>query len=499
MKDLVFSSFSPDVISYLFEEAEISYMQGNEVTLVVCNDSICQCPGNLSKNKSLCFLCKRFAHQMGKRISTGIKIVPVNKYATDAMRKEVSELTFEYQSVKDIKKLEFHHVQIGYGCLSAYITCTRNNDPLMDDKFRAYFDDYLRTACYQTLLHEKIIERERPDHISFFNGRTSEARSILNIAEWKKIDFTSCECLFLFPHTAAKRYFHNSIPLSITKLTEMILESWENETVPREEKTRLGKWFFESKISNRFFGDNNYTGSQDQDLLPECWNDNKYNIVIFNSSEDELSSISDEYDSTALFPSQIDGIKWIAETLKHDDSTSVYLRIHPNLRNVKYKYHTDLLKIGEKYQNFHTIPGNSKISSYNMMLHASVVLVFGSTIGVEAAYAGKPVITLTACPYKHLGFCYIPKTIDELKILLNNHCLPPLKNENTLKYGYFFMNHNLPGFFFFRNDKRIVKVLGREGIGFPLETLMGSMKLAVLMRLLVNRFFVKDRLPRKER
>ena len=52
MKDLVFSSFSPDVISYLFEEAEISYMQGNEVTLVVCNDSICQCPGNLSKNKT---------------------------------------------------------------------------------------------------------------------------------------------------------------------------------------------------------------------------------------------------------------------------------------------------------------------------------------------------------------------------------------------------------------------------------------------------------------
>lgn len=66
MKDLVLSSFAPDVISLMFEEAEISYQQGNEVTLVVCNESICQCPGNPSKNKSLCYLCRRFARKMEK-------------------------------------------------------------------------------------------------------------------------------------------------------------------------------------------------------------------------------------------------------------------------------------------------------------------------------------------------------------------------------------------------------------------------------------------------
>ena len=183
MKDLVFSSFAPDIISYLFEEAEISYQQGNEVTLVVCNDSICQCPGNLSKNKILCYLCRRFAHQMKKRISNGIKLIPIDAYATDTMREEVYNLKFDYKTVKDIKKLEFHHVRIGYGCLSAYITCSRNINPLIDGEFKAFFDDYLRTVCYQTLLQEAIIDQEKPDHISFFNGRTSEARSILNIAE----------------------------------------------------------------------------------------------------------------------------------------------------------------------------------------------------------------------------------------------------------------------------------------------------------------------------
>ena len=75
MKDLVLSSFAPDVISLMFEEAEISYQQGNEVTLVVCNDSICQCPGNPSKNKSLCYLCRRFARKMEKLISKDIKVI----------------------------------------------------------------------------------------------------------------------------------------------------------------------------------------------------------------------------------------------------------------------------------------------------------------------------------------------------------------------------------------------------------------------------------------
>jgi len=495
----VFSSFAPDVISYLFEEAEISYQHGNEVTLVVCNNSICQCPGNLSKNKILCYFCHRFACKMKRRISEGIKIIPVDAYATDSMREEVDGLKFDYQTINDIKKIEFHHVRVGYGCLSAYITCSRNINPLIDDEFKSYFDDYLRTVCYQTLLHEAIIDQEKPDHISFFNGRTSEARSILNIAEFRHIDFTSCECLFLFPHVSAKRYFHNSIPLSISKLTEMILDSWEDKTIPEDEKIRLGEWYFKSKTSNRYFGDKNYTEAQDKNLLPDNWDDRKYNIVIFNSSEDELSSVSDEYDDSALFPSQIEGIRWIAETMSHDDSVSVYLRIHPNLRNVKYKYHLDLLKLGDLFPNFHVVSGDSNISSYSMMYHSSVVLVFGSTIGVESAYAGKPVIALAGTPYKYLGFSYVPNTTDELKVMLNNHNLKPLKNENTLKYGYFFMNRYLPGFFFFKNDKRVVRVLGREGVGYPLETVMGSMKLAVLIKYLVNRFFVKDILPRKER
>ena len=55
-----------------------------------------------------------------------------------------------------------------------------------------------------------------------------------------------------------------------------------------------------------------------------------------------------------------------------------------------YKYHTDLLKLGEKYPNMTVIPGGSSLSTYALIDRADVVVVWGSTTGAEAVYHGKP-------------------------------------------------------------------------------------------------------------
>lgn len=499
MKDLIFSSFWPDVISYMFEEAEKSFLRGNDVTVVVCNQSVGQCLGNIGKNKVVCHFCRSFAKKMVKLISKGIKVIAVNEYSTTSMKDETNLLEFNYKSLLDIKKIEFHHVKIGYSCLSSYISCTRNNDPLIDDEFKLYFDSYLRTVCYQTLLHEEILNQEKPDHIYFFNGRGSESRSVANLAEWKNIDYTSCEGLFLYPYKFAKRYFHNSLPHSICLNTKMICDTWDNQLVPLKEKIRLGNFFYESKIMNKYYGDSNYTKNQNISKLPYRWNENKYNIVIFNSSEDELTSIDEEHDKSALFASQIEGIRWMANFLRKDDMVDLYLRIHPNLRGVNYKYHTDLLNLGDEYSNLEVIPASSEISSYGMMLHSSLVIVFGSTIGAEAAHAGKPVINLAGCEYMKLGFCYQPQSIDELREYIADRNLKSLKNINTLKYGYYNITDFLPGFIFYNNEKRVVKILGHSVFVYPMIKLLGSTVLAALMKIIIYKLFYRDKLPRKER
>ena len=64
------------------------------------------------------------------------------------------------------------------------------------------------------------------------------------------------------------------------------------------------------------------------------------------------------------------------------------------------------------------------------------VISFGSTMGIESVYWGKPSILAGRSIYEDLGGCYIPNDHEELIDLINDQ-LNPLSNLGALKYGYF--------------------------------------------------------------
>jgi hypothetical protein len=189
--------------------------------------------------------------------------------------------------------------------------------------------------------------------------------------------------------------------------------------------------------------------------IPDSWNDNIKNYVIFNSSEDEFRSIDEDWDNAKIFPDQINGIRFICSTLqKERPEARIYLRIHPNLKNIKYKYHTSLLTLSSEFPNLTVIPGDSKISSYSLMHKAYRVIVFGSTMGIESAYAKKIVINLHGSLYDSLNICYKPRSIDEFRSMLLNDSLPVLDNYNCLKFGYSVLNTDVPNYIYLNNDRK---------------------------------------------
>ena len=105
-----------------------------------------------------------------------------------------------------------------------------------------------------------------------------------------------------------------------------------------------------------------------------------------------------------------------------------------------YKYHTDLLKLGEKYPNMTVIPGGSSLSTYALIDRADVVVVWGSTTGAEAVYHGKPVILLGGAVYRELGITYNPENEEELHRLLLQSVLPPKDRTNAIKMGFYTCN-----------------------------------------------------------
>jgi hypothetical protein len=169
-------------------------------------------------------------------------------------------------------------------------------------------------------------------------------------------------------------------------------------------------------------------------MLPDDYNENERNFVIFNSSEDEIVSLGGEWDEDNLFESQVESIRFVLEHLP--ENTHLYLRIHPNLKGLNAEYHTNLYKLKDKRLTI--IPPESPISSYALMDIAEKVLVMGSTMGVESCYWGKPVISLHKSEYYYLDVAYNPQSKDELVKLLDEN-LTPKDKKGALLYGYFYM------------------------------------------------------------
>ena len=254
MKDLIISSSDYNHITYMIDEAEISTRYGNEVFFLLCNSHFGLCACNLYGDTFKCFRCARYARRLLKKCSEGVKVIEPDQAMMETIDKEVDKVKFDYHSINDIKGLEYKGARVGYGALSAYLTESRNNNALVDEAFRAYFDKLLRVACRFAEFQYRMIEEIKPDRIQLFNGRTLETRPASNYAMQRHILLRSCENWKVFPHCSQKRIFYNSMPHSIENNQRMINSLWDDPSIPVEEKERIGRRFFDSKYNHTFNG-----------------------------------------------------------------------------------------------------------------------------------------------------------------------------------------------------------------------------------------------------
>ena len=228
--------------------------------------------------------------------------------------------------------------------------------------------------------------------------------------------------------------------------------------------------------------------------MPEEWKNDVENIVIFNSSEDEFSAVSKEFDDGAFFPSQIEGIKSIVEHYKHDKTKHFTLRVHPNLKKVSYKYHLDLYNLN--YSNLTVVRSNSPISTYALMDAASKIIVFGSTTGIESVYWKKPVICLAAAYYKPMNITYNPKTMEELWKYIDTPELACLYSDDVLKYGYYYMSSNHEKTKYIKTDRVRLNFCSHTLQCYNYQKLFGS---NFLYALLIQGFYrwLRNKFPAK--
>lgn len=430
--DVVFNSSDGRHLDIAIEEIK----KGNEIFVLHCDKSLGICVANAGCNALFCKLC-RFCQKEDMRYLKGLPYEEHNIEEYVSMIDTTRLPIFDYHTADELRALEYKNIEIGIGALSSYITLTRNLNPMIDSESKPYFDDILRSEIITTEVLEILQNMHNFDMMVFQNGRGAQFKPFLNFCQNRNIPFICTEWIKRDEQYYINHFWCDSAH-SYKAYAEKYEKFWNESKDTAEEREKIARSFFENRRYGKFAGDKIYTKKQKQGLLPKDWNNNIENIVIFNSSQDEYAAISKEFDREALFMSQLSGIKRIVEHYKDDKSKHFTLRIHPNLIGIPYSYHQSLYELS--YTNLSIIPADSNVSSYSLMDAADKVIVFGSTMGIESAYWGKPVINLAGIVYKSFNVVHMPETEEQLWNMIDNKNLACLRNDKILQYGYFIMS-----------------------------------------------------------
>ena len=491
--NVAFYNTSPSwgvVFNAFLEEIIENINKGNKVILINCDGKQVKriCKLNIFGISSVCVYCKFLNKICLQKVASCIKIYNLSEFEVVSEIDNINNIPF-YNSLLDIKNVEYKGVNIGLGCVSSYISLNRNLNPEINNDFRKYMNGLLVDSMNITDRFLEMVKRIKCDKYVFINGRFAENMPLYEILRSKGIRFESVEVIS-FNGICYKEKFENSIPQNMELMHEKIVKAWSDSNFSIKEKKQLAIDFFEGKKRGESLGDKSYTKDQIKNLLPEDYDSSKINIVIFNSSEDEYFSISKD-SSCKLYYSQLEAYQDIIERFKDNDKIHFYLRIHPNLKDIHYKYHTDLYLLSDLYKNVTVIPADSKISSYHLLSVADKVIVYASSMGMEAAYANKPVILLSEKWLYGEDIAFIPQSRNELYDLISRDIKCKSQYE-SLKYGFYFQYRKLSGVLLDDNDQqKVVDFNMFKYTNHKSRKILGSNILFILLDIVLRILMVK--------
>ncbi|WP_440679474.1 capsular polysaccharide export protein, LipB/KpsS family [Candidatus Pelagibacter sp. HIMB1517] len=422
----------------LLSKAQNHITEKNNVTILTCNGGKnYSCSINLYSNPGICYLCNKFKKKAFDRLKGNFKLFKTGKF---------EKKNYFFSNYLKLKKFRYDKIDIGLASYSSYVANTK--DHLLQGKIaREITSKNLNTTINFYKFFKKFLKYNSFDVAFIYNGRQNQYRPLFRLCKKKKIKVIILE--YRGPNYKNVYEYINHLPTDYYYQSERVKDFYDNFNISEYKKKQITNYYYKSlRLGKKIQDKVSYTKNQKYDLLPENFNKNDNNITIFNSSEDEYAALGGIYDKI-IFKNQTKAIDWICKKLKRKNSTKIklWLRIHPNLKNVKWPYIDDLYKLERKYHFLNIVSANSKISSYSLLFNSEKIITFGSNMGIEAVYYKKPAILLNRIPYETLNCQYIPKSKQQLLNQLTKK-LSPKSILGSTKYALFKMcgGQELKGF-----------------------------------------------------
>ncbi len=339
---------------------------------------------------------------------------------------KVDSIINQISNMSQDERLDFciDNRNIGRGIIASLISLTSDSNSSFE-KYPELYKEFLLNSLRIDKSMEVILDNYNFDLVYSFNGRFASCRPIFENLKQKSITFKSHERGATFDKFEIFEGFPHELSLIHKKIRDykgIFLK-----------KLYYTLWFFINQRRGKSINWVSFINHQSEHYEKSK---NEILVTYFSSSDFELEAVTDLCPHN-LFDSQLNALNWLVGYFGKNQNIKLVIKMHPNQEklNEKIKSHW---KNFEK-NNIEVIMPESTINSYSLMKKSDLIIVYGSTIGMESAFWRKKVINLFNCYYSNPQNPILnePNSIEELEMLLNNwNLIKKFPFKNFLKIGH---------------------------------------------------------------
>ena len=386
-------------------------MQGIPAVYFACDSGMSKCVlGTNRDNVHKEMPCRSCVYQ-SKTLYTGIQVdtktgTHVNWF--NFQRDLELGTAIQNLSVPDLTTFEWQNFPLGALCLPGLRWVLRIHHLNDDESTRYLLREYILSAWNVAQKFSKLLDETSPRAVVVFNGQFFPEATARYIAQQRGIRVITHE-VGLQPATA---YFTEgeatAYPIHIPESFEMSAE--QNEKL-------------DAYLAKRFQGDFTMAGIKfwadmkglDESFLKKAAGFKQivpvFTNVIFDTSQPHANTV---------FEDMFDWLDLVLEVIREQRETLFVIRAHPDELRVRKSSRETVegwvaSRGVEQEPNVVFVSPRETLSSYELIQRSKFVMIYNSTIGLEASIMGAAVLCAGKARFTQYPTVFFPQTIEAVK------------------------------------------------------------------------------------
>lgn len=352
-----------------------------------------------------CATCRGYVTRMLEAASLPYTLL--DELVVEAERNEISDLV---TAAEDLDAFEIDGIRPAQHAVRSTLWVTRSGLAARDLQSRLEFREFVESTAIVARAFARILDELRPEAVITVSGLFFAESVMSALARQRGIPVVTYD----FPGRPGTVFVATDRPASFFD----VRDRWDTrsaQTPTAAERKRI-----ENDIAARVRGSDELWPSFGTTAAPVPRPQDGIRLVVFtNVSWDTAVTLRD-----IGFADMFDWLERVVSLAAARDDVHLDVRAHPAETQMRGWESKDLA-IDFLIERFPDLPPNvqlhgpeSGVDSYALIETATAVLVYTSTIGLEAALLGRPVLVAADVHYRAKGFTYDVDGPEDLERLL---------------------------------------------------------------------------------